>query len=325
VIVGPMDWTGELSSNGLIVPLYPKKSALKNIPKYARQAFSYGPQNKLYGMPTTIENVGLFVNTKLAKVPHSWAQLEKYALAFKKKGGGRVALDVQQGAGDAYHMYPLFSGLCGYIFGHTKTGALNPNKLGVANKKFLKNAHLIDRWNKEGLINAKIDANQATSLFTSGKAAYWITGPWNLDTIRKAGITKFTILQVPKIKCRSVPFLGVNGVMVTKYAKGSVGTASKDFVANYMAKPGPQFALSQANGRAPANTVANKKIKDPALRALGKASRGGVPMPNIPQMNSVWSDLGTAWVKSTHGAGSTPAKASFQTAAKNIRAKIAGG
>jgi maltose-binding protein MalE len=48
-------------------------------------------------------------------------------------------------------------------------------------------------------------------------------------------------------------------------------------------------------------------------------------MPNIPQMNSVWGDLGTAWVKSTKGSDATPAKAAFQTAARNIRAKIAGG
>ncbi len=325
VIVAAMDWTGELSANGSVVPLYPKKAAIKNLPKYARQAFSYGKQNKLYGMPTTVENIGLFVNTKLAKVPRTFAQLEKYALAFKNKGGGRVALDVQQGGGDPYHMYPLFAGLCGYIFGHTKTGALNPNDLGVASKKLLKNAPLVDKWNREGFVNAKITGDQATQLFTSGKAAYWITGPWNIDNVRKAGIS-FKVIQVPKLKCRSVPFLGVNGLMVTKYAAGhGVAPAAKDFVANYMAQPSPQLTLASANGRAPANTVAAKKVKDTALKQLGLASAGGVPMPNIPQMNVVWSDLGAAWVKSTKGDGATPAKEAFQTAAKNIKALIAGG
>ena len=28
-------------------------------------------------------------------------------------------------------------------------------------------------------------------------------------------------------------------------------------------------------------------------------------MPNIPQMDSVWGDLGDAWVKSTKGSGAT--------------------
>lgn len=321
VIMAAHDWTGELAANGLVAPLFPKKSALQQIPAYARKAFTYG---KLYGMPVALENVGLFVNTKLGKVPKSFADLEKKALAFKKKGGGRVALDVQQGGGDAYHMYPLFSGLCGYIFG-TSGGKLNPNKLGVANPKFIKNASLIDKWNKEGLVDSKIDANTSTQLFTTGKAAYWITGPWNIDTVRKAGIS-FKVVQLPKIKCNSVPFLGVQGLMVTKFAAThGVASAAKDFVGSYMATADAQYQLTVLNGRYPANTAAAKRVKDTALRQLGLASKGGVPMPNIPQMNSVWGDLGTAWVKSTKGAGATPAKQAFQTAAKNIRAKIAGG
>jgi arabinogalactan oligomer/maltooligosaccharide transport system substrate-binding protein len=322
VIMAAHDWTGELAANGLVVPLVPKASALKVIPAYARKAFTYG---KLYGMPVAIENVGLFVNTAVAKVPKSWPDLEKKALAFQKKGGGRVGLAVQQGSGgDPYHMYPFFSGLCGYIFG-TSNGRLNPNKVGVDNPVFLKNSSLINRWNKEGLISSKITGDAAKQLFTSGKAAYWVTGPWNIDTARTAGI-KFKVVQVPKIKCRAAPFLGVQGLMVSKYASGhGVASAAKDFVANYMAGAGPQFTLAQANGRYPANTTAGKRVSDPALKQIGLASKGGVPMPNIPQMASVWGDLGDAWVKSTKGDGAVPAKVAFKTAAKNIRAKIAGG
>ena len=154
---------------------------------------------------------------------------------------------------------------------------------------FLKNSALINKWNKEGLISSKITGDTATQLFTSGKAAYWVTGPWNIDTARKAGI-KFRIVQVPKIKCNAVPFLGVQGLMVSRYAAGhGVATAAKDFVANYMAGAGPQFTLAQANDRYPANTTAGKRVSDPALKQIGLASKGGVPMPNIPQMDSVWT------------------------------------
>jgi maltose-binding protein MalE len=45
-------------------------------------------------------------------------------------------------------------------------------------------------------------------------------------------------------------------------------------------------------------------------------------MPNIPQMASVWTDLGQAWVRSTKGAGAMPAKRSFLGAARAIAAKI---
>jgi len=247
---------------------------------------------------------------------------------LKKKGGGRVAIDVQQGlggTGDAYHMYPFFSGLCGYVFGKTKGGALNPKLVGLDNAAFMKNAPMIDRWNKEGLINAKIDNDTAKSLFTSGKAAFWVTGPWNIDTARKAGV-KFKIVQMPKIKCQSAPFLGVGGVMVTKFARThGVASAAKDFVGSYMASTAAQTTLSVKNGRYPANTQAAKKIRNTALRQIGLASAGGIPMPNIPQMDSVWADLGTAWLKSTKGAGATKARVAFKSAARSIRNKIAGG
>src|SRR3954452_3706237 len=323
VIVGAHDWTGELAANGLVVPLIPKKATLAQFPNYTLSAFSYGTAvKKLYGAPVAIENVGLVVNTKLVKVPKTFTQLETEALAFKKKKSGNLAIAVQQGAnGDAYHMYPFFSGLGGYVFGVNKAGNLDPSDLGVANKLFIKNASLIDKWNKEGLINAKVDSTTAQNAFLKGQAAFWVTGPWNIDTIKKQGI-KFRIIQVPKIVKASVPFLGVQGFMVTKFAAthGS-DAAAKDLVASYMMTPAAQQLLAAANNRYPANVQAGKKVSDPYLAQFGKASTGGVPMPNIPQMNSVWADLGTAWVKSTKVAGATKAAVSFRTAARNIADK----
>ena len=65
--------------------------------------------------------------------------------------------------------------------------------------------------------------------------------------------------------------------------------------------------------RSPASSV-----KDAVLAQFGKAGAGGVPMPNIPQMSSVWSDLGGAWVKSTKGAGATKARSPSRPPPRNI-------
>jgi arabinogalactan oligomer/maltooligosaccharide transport system substrate-binding protein len=324
VIVGAHDWTGALAANGLILPLNPRKAVRDQFPQYALDSFSYGTAVKrLYGAPVAVENIGLVVNTQLVKVPKTWAQLEASALAFKKKKSGNLAIAVQQGAaGDAYHMYPFFSGLCGYVFGKNRAGNLDPSDIGVANARFLKNAPAIDRWNRTGLVNAKVDDSAARSAFLGKRAAFWLTGPWNADTIRKAGI-KFQVVQVPAINCKSVPFLGVQGFMVTKFsATHGVESAAKDLVGNYMMSAASQAALAGANGRYPANTQAGKAVKNTALRQFGAASTGGVPMPNIPQMGSVWSDLAAAWVKSTKGSGATKARVAFATAARNIANKI---
>jgi arabinogalactan oligomer/maltooligosaccharide transport system substrate-binding protein len=222
-------------------------------------------------------------------------------------------------------MYPFFSGLGGYVFGHAKNGALQPNRLGLDAQAFLKNAALIDKWNREGLINSKVDYGTAKNAWLKQQAAFWITGPWEVDALKASG-NPFRIIQLPKIKYQSVPFLGVQGAMVTKFSQAhGVESLAKDLVASEMMKASFQLDLEQANLRYPANKVAGKQVNDPILRQFGAAGLGGVPMPNIPQMGSVWAELGGAWVKATKGSGATSARVAFTTAAKNIRDKIAGG
>jgi arabinogalactan oligomer / maltooligosaccharide transport system substrate-binding protein len=326
VIVGAHDWVGELSGNGSIIPLSPTAATKKQFPAYALSAFSYGTAiKKLYGAPVALENIALVTNTKLAKPPKSFADLEKQALAAKKKTKSQVGVAVQQGAtGDAYHMYPFFSGLGGYVFGTNKAGNLDPSDIGVANPKFLKNASLIDKWNKEGLIRSQVNDSIAKDLFLKGKVAYWMTGPWFLAEIRKSGVP-YAISAFPRIVAgfKSAPFLGVQGYMVTKYSSAhGVESLAKDLVANYMMQPPAQLTLALANDRSPANLKALAQVKDKDLKAFGAASSGGVPMPNIPQMASVWQDLAAAWARSTKGPNSVPARKSFIGAQKSIAQKI---
>jgi arabinogalactan oligomer/maltooligosaccharide transport system substrate-binding protein len=324
LIVGAHDWVGELSSNGSIVPLNPSQTLLKGFPKGATDAFSYGVAIKrLYGVPVYVENVALITNTKLAKVPKSWAELEKSAMAAKKKTKAAVGIAVQQGAGDAYHMYPFFTGLCGYIFGRNAAGNLDPSDIGVANAKFLKvGAPEIDRWNKVGLIRSSVTDGIAKQLFLTGKTAFYVTGPWFLDDIKKSGL-KFAVSAFPNNKCKTQPFTGVGGLMVTRFAAGhGVESLAKDFAANYMMGAGPQFTHYSVGGRLPANVQAASRISDPYLKGFALAGAAGNPMPNIPAMNSVWVDLGQAWVRSTKGAGAMPARRSFIGAQKSIALKI---
>ena len=322
VILAANDWTGQLAANGLVEPLYPSAAVKKQFPSYTLSGFSYGTAvKKLYGLPVQVENIGLLVNTKLAKVPTTFAQLEQTALQFKKKNHLAFGLCVQQGSGgDAYHMYPFFSGLGGFVFGTNSAGNLDPSNIGVANPTVLKNAGLIDKWNKEGLINSKADYSTCDTAFTTSKTPFWITGPWAVADIQKAGVS-FKVIQVPAITKASVPFLGVNGMMVTKFATThNVDAAAKDLVVNFFSTPSAQTQLAAAGGRAPANIKA--KATNSILAQFGKAGQGGVPMPNIPQMSSVWSDLGQAWVRSTKGSGAMPAARSFKGAARSIAAKI---
>jgi arabinogalactan oligomer / maltooligosaccharide transport system substrate-binding protein len=324
IIIGQHDWIGDLVTNGLVLPIFPSAATKAQFPQYALDAFSYGiALKKLYGAPYAFDNVGVVVNTQLVKVPATFAQLERRAIAFKKRKSGNLGIAVPQGAGgDAFHMYPFFSGLGGYVFGKNKIGLLDPSDIGVSNRTFVANSSLIDKWNREGLINSKVDYTTAKNAFLNKQAAFWITGPWESDALKSSGL-KFKIIQMPKIKLSSVPFLNVQGMMVTKYARDhALDTLARDFVSNYMMTSAAQLDLAKANGRAPANVTASKKYSDPIASQFGKAGVGGVPVPNIPQMSQVWAELGLAWVRSTQGTGATRARVAFKTAAHNIAEKI---
>jgi arabinogalactan oligomer/maltooligosaccharide transport system substrate-binding protein len=325
VIVGQNDWLGGLVGSGLLLPLYPSTAAKRQFPQYTLDAFSYGiALKKLYGAPYAFENVALVVNTGLVKLPRTFAQLEKEAVAFKKRKAGNLGIAVPQGSPEeaAYYMHPFFAGLGGYIFGKNKVGLLDPSDIGVANRTLVSNSPLVDRWNREGLVNSKVDYNAAKNAFLNKQAAFWITGPWEAASLKASGF-KFKVIQVPKIKLASVPFLRVQGLMVTKYAAvHAVDTLARDFVASYMMAPAAQLDLAQVNARSPANTRAAADYVNVIEARFGKAGVGGVPVPNIPQMSSVWTDLGVAWEKSTLGVGSTRAQVAFKNAAKSIREKI---
>jgi maltose-binding protein MalE len=325
IVVGRNDWLGEWVANGLLLPLYPSQAAKRQFHQYLLDAFSYGiALKKLYGAPYAFENVGLVVNTGLVRLPKTFAELERRAVAFKKRRSGNLGIAVPQSSTDdaAYYMYPFFSGLGGYIFGKNKIGLLDPSDIGVSNRTFATNSALIDKWNREGLVNSKVDYATAKNAFLTKQAAFWITGPSEAAALKASGL-KYKVIQVPKIKFASVPFLRVQGLMVTKYAAGhGVDTLARDFVTGYMMTPAAQLDLAQINAREPANTRAATNYVNVIEARFGRAGIGGVPVPNIPQMGSVWTDLGVAWERSTQGVGSTRAQVAFKNAAKIIREKI---
>ena len=89
VILGAHDWIGELAANGSVVPLFPSKTTLKQFPAYALDAFSYGTRRikRLYGAPVALENIALVTNTKLAKVPTSFADMREAGSRRQEEDG----------------------------------------------------------------------------------------------------------------------------------------------------------------------------------------------------------------------------------------------
>jgi len=321
IIIGAHDWIGALKADSKIQPVILPPTA-KFDPK-VKAAFQIS--GRQYGVPMQTENVALFRNTKLVpKAPKTFADLEKVALALKKKNSKNrnfVPFAVPQGAGgDAYHMYPLFSGLGGYFFGGNSL-KWKTNDVGVANSKFIKNSVIIDKWYKEGLIKASVSAEIALTAFTSGNAPFYITGPWNLGKIRSSGV-EYAITPVPNIVkgIQPVPLIGVQGAMLTKWANQHRVTIAAKKVLTALAQKDAQLFISNLMLRTPANLDAAKQFNRPGASEFQQAGKGGIPMAAMTAMNAVWASVGTAWVKATSGA--SKAAPAFKSADAVVRKAV---
>jgi arabinogalactan oligomer/maltooligosaccharide transport system substrate-binding protein len=321
VIWAEHDWTGELASAGLVRKLPLSAGLKKQFASRTLDGFKFG--FSYYGVPVMYENVALITNAALVpKPPKNFNELSKTALALKAAGKVDVGLAVAQGtSGNAYFMNPLFTGLGGYVFGKNAAGSLDPYNIGITNPTFQANMPKINKWNSTGLINSALDEKAATAAFVSGRAAYWITGPWNRNELKTLTF-QYRVSSIPVIKngIAPSPYLTIKGFMVTAYADQHGVLKSAQGLVRKGLTPAPiQSQIAALTERAPAN-LAGTMSRLP--QAFAVAGTDGAPTPNIPQAGGIWAPLGKAWATSTMGPGAVPAQTSFAEAQATVAASV---
>jgi hypothetical protein len=117
-----------------------------------------------------------------------------------------------------------------------------------------------------------------------------------------------------------VPFLGVQGFFVSPYSENVL--LAQAFLTEYIATDEVMLELQQTGNRPSAFTSALAMEDDPDLAAMGEAGGSAMPMPNIPEMGSVWTaaDNGITLAAT----GEQTAEAAMTDAATQIRNLIAG-
>jgi maltose-binding protein MalE len=317
IIVGAHDWIGQLSSNGLLseIELAPEQAA--KFDPVALRAFTYA--GKLYGLPYLTEAVAVYYNPDIiSEVPATWADTIKLAEQLVKDKKVERGIAIPNGTGDPYHHYALFTGFGGYVFGRDKDGNYNPADVGLDNPGALKAAEEIDRLVKADVLNAAVGYGEAQTLFTGGKLAMWVTGPWALDTIRKSGV-KYAVAPLPKMDDTPRPFVGSQGFMVNKFSKNEL--LAKAFLTEFVATDEGMKLLYDAVPFIPAWLPLQDKLEDKDLKNFAKSVANGDPMPAIPQMAAVWTSWGNA-ITLIYQQKEDPDKA-MKDAATAIRAEIA--
>ena len=143
------------------------------------------------------------------------------------------------------------------------------------------------------LMPGETEYNTVNTLFLEGKADATIGGPWMVPFVREAGID-LGIAPMPTVDETGLalaPYSGVQGLHVLKAAAEKKTDAVKALL-RALAKPEIGTSLALASGCAPANGECYEDARvaeDSLVQAMRQTAEIAVPMPNIPEMDVMWT------------------------------------
>ncbi|TRZ50225.1 extracellular solute-binding protein [bacterium] len=314
IYLGVHDWLGALIDSGLAAPIDIGDKAAEFVPS-TLEAFTYTDGN-LYGLPYASENLGFFYNTDLVQtVPTTWDEVLEVARTLK--ADGKIDYATAISSGPLYNALPIQTAFGGYVFGKDANGAWNPQDVGIDSAGEIAAVAWMRAAIEEGLMPETFDYETAHSLFETGKIPFLMAGPWALDRIRASGVPYAVATSFPG---GGVPFSGVQGFFVNPYSQNVL--LAQAFLTEYIATEGVMQQLADTGNRPSAFKSVLDQTTDPDLKAMGQAGLNAIPMPNIPEMGSVWSAADNGITLAATGE-QTP-EAAMTDAATQIRSLIAG-
>ena len=322
VLTMPGDQIGTAVTEGLIKELNVSNDVQSIYTDVAMQ--SQKVDGKVYGLPKAVETTMLYYNKDLIaekdlpKTLNEWYQYDKKVT--KNGNYGFLALFDQ-----IYYAQSVMSGYGGYIFNKDDKGNYDAADIGINNKGAVEGAGIIQKFYKEKLFPAGIigaqGINVLESLFTSGKAAAIISGPWNIEPFTKAGVN-YGVAKLPELdngKNMSA-FVGVKSYNVSAYSKNAdLAQQLVEFLAN---KDNSKKRFEITKEVPAVKDLANDPVVtgSDAAKAVAEQSQFSELTPNIPEMNEVWTPADAAL--QTIATGKAQPKAALDQAAQTIKGQI---
>jgi arabinogalactan oligomer/maltooligosaccharide transport system substrate-binding protein len=256
---------------------------------------------KQYAMPWAIETTGLFYNKALissgafkpakGKKYLTWSKLLGTFKSLQRKGVAPFGWD----QANFYFDYAFISGNGGYVFKFSKKKGYDWKKIGLATPEAVKGIKFIgDLVSKYKLYASSMTGSTALGMFNAGKLAVYYSGPWDESSFKSNNIN-FGFEPLPSFdgKHPSRPFSGVQDFALNSFSKHPNEAASLlQYLTTHMQLP--EF---RASGRLPVlKTALNSKTvqKNQVSGKLARAAFAADPMPNIAEMNQVWTPMGNA-------------------------------
>ncbi|MFP5360068.1 MAG: extracellular solute-binding protein [Actinomycetes bacterium] len=283
ITIGAHDWLGALIEGGVVntVDLGANAGSFSQV---GLDAMSY--EGQLYGMPYALEAIALIQNVDLVgeEAPTSWDDMIQRGI---DSGAERAfCINTNGETGDGYTMYPFQTSFGAPVF--VQDGGSYTTEVGMGGDAGTAFATWLAENGEAGAghISTTIDYAINNELFNSGECAYTVQGPWALAEFPDVN---FKVNPVPPAGDQAAaPFVGVQGFYVSSQSANAL--LANEFLTNYVATPEAMQALYDADPRLPAFEgvdTASAPFPD-AIEGFQASADQGVPMPNIPQMGSVW-------------------------------------
>ena len=277
------DKIGVFAEMGILSPIEPllADGALAQYLPMTLDAATY--KDTLYQLPLYFETLLFMYNRRYmqdGEVPSTTEEL--YAYMENNTGRGRYGFVEQHST--AYYSAAWIHGFGGSIIDESGTPFPNPQAVKDALSYHLKFVKLMP---------GETEYNTVNTLFLEGKADATIGGPWMVPSAREAGID-LGIAPMPIVDSTGqalAPYSGVQGVHVLKYTAENKTEAVKTLLAA-LADPAVGTALALASGCAPANALCyddSQVADDELVQAMRVTAEIAVPMPNIPEMDVMWT------------------------------------
>jgi len=280
IYIGVHDWLGALVESGLAAPIDIGEARDLFVPS-TLDAFTY-TDGQLYGVPYATENLGFFYNTEMVpEPPTTWDQVLEIGRALKAEGTVQYAIAI--GGDPGYNSFPIQEAFGGYVFGRDEAGVWNADDIGLGSEGEIAAVTWMRQAVEEGLMPETTDYDTNHALFETGQIPFLMAGPWALDRIRASGVP---YAVAPFFPDEGAPFLGVQGFLVNPYSENVL--LAQAFLTEYVATEEVMQTLYETGLRPSAFESVLATTSDPDLAAMGQAGVNAIPMPNIPEMGSVW-------------------------------------
>lgn len=309
-------------AQGIVRPLTVDKQYMKQFTPSAVDAVTYNKH--VYGIPYSEQTNILFYNKKLVpgKVPTSMNEWYSLSETLRKQGKYGLLAPFDQ----LYYALGVIQPYGGYLFKQNADGSYDPNNIGINNAGANQAVTYLSKWYKQGLIPKGMIGDQGVpqmdSLFSNGKVAAVVSGPWNFNVYKEAGVnygvTELPLLPNGKrmnsmstVKCLVVSAYSKNGALAEKLIKFMQTYKNAK---TYYETTGETPTLNKLLN---SDTLQNDPHQGPVVRQMGDA----ISTPNIQEFSQTFWTTSDATLQSIMSGKSAP-KPALNSGVSTIKQQI---